>query len=95
MAIIKHVSSHNANYADVVEYLTKQHDEESGKPILDENGELIDRAEYLIAGINCTPDNFAELSFKDSIHFNTNKRAQDVKTHQYIISFTESDKKRG
>lgn len=95
MAIVKHVPSHNARYSDVVDYLTKEHDEDTGKPILDDHGQMIDRKEYLIAGVNCTPENFAELCLKDCIHFNTNRAASDVKTHQYILSFDPKDKEKG
>ena len=95
MAIIKHVPSQNARYSDVVDYLTKQHDEETGKPILDEFGCMIDREEFLIAGINCTPDDFAEKCFMDSLRFRANQKPSDVKTHQYIISFDPSDREKG
>lgn len=95
MAIVKHVPSHNARYSDVVDYLTKEHDEDTGKPILDEHGQMIDRKEYLIAGVNCTPEDFAEKCLKDSIHFNTNRASTDVKTHQYILSFDPKDKEKG
>ena len=36
MAILKHIKSRNANYSDALNYLLYQHDENSGKPILDE-----------------------------------------------------------
>lgn len=95
MAIVKHIPSHNARYSDVVDYLTKEHDENTGKPVLDEHGQMIDRKEYLIAGVNCTPEDFAEKCLKDSIHFKTNRAATDVKTHQYILSFDPKDKEKG
>jgi len=95
MAIVKHVPSHNARYSDVIDYLTKEHDEDTGKAILDEHGQMIDRKEFLIAGINCTPEDFAELCMKDSIRFNTNRAAADVKTHQYILSFDPKDREKG
>lgn len=95
MAILKHIASHNARYSDVIDYLTKEHDEETGEAILDEYGQMIDRKEYLIEGINCTPENFAELCLKDSIRFNTNRTEKDVKTHQYILSFDPKDKEKG
>lgn len=95
MAILKHKPCRNALYSDAVDYLTKEHDEETGKPILDEHGQMIEREEYLIEGINCTPDDFAEKCFLDSLMYNANKSAKDVKTHQYIISFDPGDKAKG
>ena len=39
MAILKHIASKNANYAEIQRYLMFEHDEDTNKPILDENGE--------------------------------------------------------
>ena len=36
MAIVKHIKSRNANYSDALDYLIFQHDESTGKMILDE-----------------------------------------------------------
>ena len=38
MATIKHLSSKNSNYAAAESYLTFQHNEYTGLPILDEKG---------------------------------------------------------
>ena len=46
MAILKHIASKNADYGEAQRYLMFQYDELTGKPILDENGELIPRKEY-------------------------------------------------
>jgi len=95
MAILKHISSKNFDYNAVVEYLTKEHNEETGEPVLNEHGEKIERKEYLISGINCTPEDFAAKCYSDSIRFGINNRTNDVKTHQYILSFDPKDKKKG
>lgn len=95
MAILKHVPSHNANYSDVIDYLTKEHDEETNKPLLDEHGQMVERSEYLIEGINCTPENFAEMCITDCIRFKVNRSESDVKTHQYIWSFDPKDREKG
>ena len=95
MAILKHVPSHNPKYSAVIDYLTKEHDEKTGKALLDEYGQMVDRDEYLIEGINCTPDNFAELCVKDCIRFRTNRKDSDIKTHQYILSFDPKDAEKG
>ena len=95
MAILKHVPSHNPKYSAVIDYLTKEHDENTGKALLDEHGQMVDRDEYLIEGINCTPDNFAELCVKDCIRFKANRKESDIKTHQYILSFDPQDAEKG
>ena len=48
MAILKHIKSRNANYPDALDYLLYQHDEENGKPILDEYGNRLLREEFYI-----------------------------------------------
>ena len=41
MAILKHIASKNADYGEAERYLIFQHDEYTQKPILDENGNII------------------------------------------------------
>ena len=53
MAILKHIASKNADYGEAQRYLMFQYDEDTNKPLLDENGELIPRKEYIMDGINC------------------------------------------
>ena len=51
MAILKHISSKNANYGDAEKYLTFEHDEFTMKPTLDADGRLIPRVDYrIVAG---------------------------------------------
>ena len=59
MATLKHLSSKNADYGAAEQYLTFEHDEFSGKPILDENGRLVPRQDYRIAALNCGGEDFA------------------------------------
>ena len=66
MAILKHIASKNANYAEIQRYLMFEHDEDTSKPILDENGELIPRKEYIMDGINCDPFTFDNVSHMPS-----------------------------
>lgn len=47
MAILKHIASKNADYGEAERYLIFQHDEYTQKPILDENGNMLLREEYL------------------------------------------------
>ena len=95
MAIIKHVPSQNKNYSAVIEYLTMQHNEETGAVILDENGDMIEREGFLIQVINCTPEDFAELCIRDRLRFGVKGYASEVTTHQYILSFDPKDTDHG
>ena len=38
MAIVKHIKSRNANYSAAINYLLFEHDEKTGKKIVDESG---------------------------------------------------------
>ena len=51
MAILKHISSKNANYGDAEKYLTFEHDEFTMKPTLDADGRLIPRVDYRIVRV--------------------------------------------
>ena len=95
MAIIKHIASKNADYTEAERYLTFQHDERTGKPILDEEGYMIQRDQYLIEGIECDPLTFARECNKANKQFGKNRRKEDVKSHHYIISFDPKDRELG
>ena len=51
MAILKHISSKNANYGDAEKYLTFEHDEFTMKPTLDADGRLIPGAAADLAAL--------------------------------------------
>lgn len=53
MAVLKHIASKNADYGEAINYLLFQHNEENGKPILDEMGRMVLRTEYYMDGILC------------------------------------------
>ena len=55
MAIIKHIKSRNANYSDALEYLLFQHNEKTGKSILDDSGRKVLREEFYMDGLNRDP----------------------------------------
>ena len=59
MAILKHISSKNADYGDAEKYLTFEHDEFTMKPTLDADGRLIPRTGYRISSLNCDGEDFA------------------------------------
>ena len=58
MAILKHIASKNADYGEAQRYLMFQYNENTMKPVRDENGRLIPREEYYLDGINCDPFTF-------------------------------------
>ena len=91
MATVKHISIRNANYQAAVDYLTMQHDEYSNKPILDSKGNMIQRSEYLLDGINCEAHTFADECQATNHAFGKNSSRGEVKAHHYIISFDPRD----
>lgn len=91
MATVKHISIRNTNYQKAVDYLTFQHDEFSNKPILDDNGNMIQRPEYILDGVNCNPYTFAEECRSTNHAYGKNLSANEVKAHHYIISFDPDD----
>ncbi len=95
MAIIKHIASKNADYTEPERYLMFQHDESSGKQILDEEGYPMLREKYLMEGILCEPATFARECNKANKQYGKNRRKEDVKSHHYIISFDPKDRELG
>lgn len=91
MAIVKHIKSRNANYSDALNYLLYQHDEETGKPILDEYGNKLLREEFYMDGLNCSPLSFDKDCRMTNKKFNKNQKKEDIKSHHYIISFDPAD----
>lgn len=92
MAIIKHIASKNADYGAAERYLMYKHDEFTNKPILDENGRMILRDEFLIDGINCSPDTFAIECIRLNKTYHKNLTRNEVKSHHYILSFDPRDR---
>ena len=91
MAILKHISSKNADYGDAEKYLTFEHDEFTMKPTLDANGRLIPRADYRISSLNCDGEDFAVACMRANLRYEKNQKREDVKCHHYIISFDPRD----
>lgn len=92
MAIIKHIASKNADYGACERYLIYKHDEFTNKPILNEKGRMILRDEYIIDGINCSPDTFAIECIRLNKNCNKNLTRNEIKSHHYILSFDPRDK---
>lgn len=95
MAVIKHIASKNADYTAAERYLVFQHDEKTQKMLRDEEGYPIVRENYLLAGVNCDPYNFAAECRKVNQKYGKNKDKREIKTHHYIISFEPEDRERG
>ena len=51
MAVLKHLSSKNADYGKALEYLMFQHNERTQQPIIDANGNMMLRDEYYLDGL--------------------------------------------
>ena len=91
MAIIKHIKSRNANYSDALEYLLFQHNEKTGKAILDDSGRKLLREEFYMDGLHCDPMSFDKECEKTNTFFHKNQKRGDIKSHHYIISFDPVD----
>lgn len=91
MATIKHTSSKNSDLTAPEHYLTFQHNEYTGLPILDENGHPKLREEYLLDTLECGGQSFAMACLLANRKYGKNFSPDDVKTHQYIISFDPRD----
>ena len=91
MAILKHIASKNANYAEIQRYLMFEHDEDTNKPILNENGELIPRKGYIMDGINCDTFTFDMECRELNALYRKNESYDEIKSHHYIISFDPKD----
>ena len=91
MATIKHLSSKNSNYAATESYLTFQHNEYTGLPILDEKGRPKLRDSYLLDTLECGESSFAMACLIANRKYGKNGGREDVKTHHYIISFDPKD----
>ena len=91
MATIKHLTSKNSNYAAAESYLTFQHNEYTGLPILDEKGRPKLRDSYLLDTLECGESSFAMACLIANRKYGKNGRREDVKTHHYIVSFDPKD----
>lgn len=95
MAILKHIASKNADYTEAERYLTFQHDEDTGKMLLDEDGYPMLREKFLMEGILCDASTFARECRKANKQFGKNKKKTEIKTHHYILSFDPKDRELG
>ena len=92
MAILKHISSKNANYGDAEKYLTFEHDEFTMKPTLDADGRLIPRVRLPHILSELWRGGFCRCLYATPISATVkNQKREDVKSHHYIISFDPRD----
>ena len=91
MATLKHIASKNSDYTAIEAYLVYQHDEFSGKVILDEQGKPKLRESYLLDTLECGDFSFATACLLANRKYGKNNQHGDIKSHQYIISFDPRD----
>ena len=91
MATIKHTSSKNSDLSAAERYLTFQHNEYTGLPILDSDGKPKLRENYLLDTLECGGNTFAMACLLANRRYGKNAQPGDVKTHHYIISFDPRD----
>lgn len=91
MATLKHIASKNSDYSAIEAYLIYQHDEFSGKVILDEQGRPMLRESYLLDTLECGDFSFATACLLANRKYGKNTQHGDIKSHQYIISFDPRD----
>ena len=91
MATLKHIASKNSDYTAIEAYLIYQHDEFSGKVILDEQGRPMLRESYLLDTLECGDFSFAMACLLANRKYGKNTQHGDIKSHQYIISFDPRD----
>ena len=91
MATLKHISSKNSDYTAIEAYLVYQHDEFSGKVILDKQGRPMLRESYLLDTLECGDFSFATACLLANRKYSKNTQRDDIKSHQYVISFDPRD----
>ena len=91
MATLKHISSKNSDYTAIEAYLVYQHDEFSGKVILDKQGRPMLREAYILDTLECGDFSFATACLLANRKYCKNTQHGDIKSHQYIISFDPRD----
>ena len=91
MATLKHIASKNSDYTAIEAYLVYQHDAFTGKQLLDEQGKPKLRDSYLLDTLECGDFSFATACLLANRKYGKNNHPEDIKSHQYIISFDPRD----
>ena len=92
IAILKHIPVRNSDYGEIQRYLLFEHDPETGKPMLDNKGQMVMRKQYIQTALNCDPFSFNSECYEVNEKFHKNSHRNDVKSHHYIISFDPRDR---
>ena len=91
MATLKHIASKNSDYSAAETYLVFQHDAFSGKKLLDAQGRPKLRESYILDTLECGEALFATACLLANRKYDKNNNPDDIKSHQYIISFDPRD----
>ena len=91
MATLKHIASKNSDYTAIEAYLIYQHDEFTGKQLLDDHGRPMLRESYILDTLECGDFSFATACLLANRKYGKNNQHGDIKSHQYIISFDPRD----
>ncbi len=91
MATLKHIASKNSDYTAIEAYLVYQHNAFTGKQLLDEHGKPKLRDSYLLDTLECGDFSFATACLLANRKYGKNTQRDDIKSHQYIISFDPRD----
>ena len=91
MATLKHIASKNSDYTAIEAYLVYQHDAFTGKQLLDEQGRPKLRESYILDTLECGDFSFATACLLANRKYGKNTQRDDIKSHQYIISFDPRD----
>lgn len=91
MAILKHIAVKNADYGEAQRYLIFKHDEKTGKPVMDENGNMQFRDNYFLDGMNCEAFTFDTKCMELNARYGKKQNYDDIKSHHFIISYDPKD----
>ena len=91
VALIKHLKIYNSNYFNALDYVLFQHNESTGKPVLDGNGNKVMRDEIYLDGINCEPYSFSAECEEVNRFYGKNIKRGEIKEHHFIISYDPKD----
>ena len=91
MATLKHIASKNSDYTAIEAYLIYQHDAFTGKQLLDDHGRPMLRESYLLDTLECGDFSFATACLLANRKYSKNNHPDDIKSHQYILSFDPRD----
>ena len=91
MATLKHIASKNSDYTAIEAYLIYQHDAFTGKQLLDDHGRPMLRESYILDTLECGDYSFATACLLANRKYSKNNHPDDIKSHQYILSFDPRD----